>query len=182
VYDRTDGAWVNEDSEILPEHFSGRQIREGEALALTSDVAATILRIGYLYGPGRHGILESAATNDVTDREEDDVYHNFIHVADCVGVVRHAIRHRVDPPVLIAVDNEPTLRRDVISWLRARIAGSGYVAEGNGTLQRKPLRGNKRCSNTRLIDSGYELKYPTFRDGFSSLFSTADVYVRGRDL
>jgi hypothetical protein len=30
-------------------------------------------------------------------------------------------------------------------------------------------RGNKRCSNQRLLDSGFVFRYPSYRDGYIEL-------------
>ena len=31
--------------------------------------------------------------------------------------------------------------------------------------------GSKRCRNQRLLASGYEFRYPTFREGYSAVFA-----------
>ena len=32
-------------------------------------------------------------------------------------------------------------------------------------------RGNKRCSNQRLLDSGFVFRYPTYRDGYKKVLA-----------
>jgi hypothetical protein len=87
-----------------------------------------------------------------------------------------------DPaPLYLGVDHEPTTRQEIHEWLTAQ----GYTPpptletfSRNTTCGTSRSRTNKRCSNARLVSSGYRFRYPTFREGFAALLDGANNYSR----
>ncbi|CAA9440232.1 MAG: Nucleoside-diphosphate-sugar epimerases [uncultured Rubrobacteraceae bacterium] len=172
VYGQKDGGWVDEGSPAEPESASGRRLLEGESLVLGGPVSAVVLRLGGIYGPGRTGAIERALREQ--PREVDPArYTNRIHRDDCAGALRHLLLLRDPDPLYLGVDHEPAPRRAVAEWLASRpdlsrqsIEVPQLTAQADNNTR---ARTNKRCSNARLVASGYRFRYPTFREGFATL-------------
>lgn len=171
VYGQSDGEWVDETSPTEPERFSGRRLLEGERTVLGGPFPAVVLRLGGIYGPGRTRAIDRA--REAPPEDEPPAYTNRIHRDDCAGALRHLSLLEDPEPVYLGVDHEPADRRVVAEWLAARRpapAGEEAPAEAEPRA-RGPFRGGsgKRCSNARLVASGYTFRYPTFREGFADL-------------
>lgn len=174
VYGQKNGEWVDEGSPTEPVGTSGQRLLEGENLVLGGPFPATVLRLGGIYGPGRDGMIERALSNPVPE-DDPPQYTNRIHRDDCAGALRHLLLIPDPEPIYLGVDYEPADRLTVAEWLADR---SGKVLPRNPTTSRdaprnRPGRTNKRCSNERLLHSGYEFRYPTFREGFAALLEEA---------
>ena len=173
VYGQKNGEWVDEGSPAEPANTSGQRLLEGETLVLGGPFPATVLRLGGIYGPGRTGMIERALRNPPPE-DAPPQYTNRIHRDDCAGALRHLLLVPDPQPIYLGVDQEPADRRTVAEWLAAR---SGELLPGNPSTPRelrdRPGRTNKRCSNGLLLRSGYELRYPTFREGFAALLDEA---------
>ena len=70
--------------------------------------------------------------------------------------------------IYLAVDNEPSLKNEVMLWLASQLKIELNQTEAV-RLQEQALRSNKRCSNRRLLHSGYSFHYPSFREGYTEL-------------
>ena len=174
VYGQKNGEWVDEDSPTEPNGTSGKRLLEGENLVLASPLPATVLRLGGIYGPGRTGMIERALGG--TPPEDDPPqYTNRIHRDDCAGALRHLLLIPDPDPVYLGVDHEPADRRTIAEWLASR-PGEGPPSSQATPNEPKarPGRTNKRCSSQRLLRSGYEFRYPTFREGFAALLDEAE--------
>ncbi len=174
VYGQKDAEWVDEDSPTEPESTSGCRLLEGERLVLDGPIPAVVLRLGGIYGPDRTGAIERALREQ--PREVDPPrYTNRIHRDDCAGALRHLLLLQDPDPIYLGVDHEPATRRAVAEWLASRpglprpdIEAPQPAAQAN-TNDTPRARTNKRCSNARLVASGYYFRYPTFREGFTAL-------------
>ena len=174
VYGQKDAEWVDEDSPTEPGSTSGLRLLEGERLVLDGPVPAVVLRLGGIYGPGRTGAIERALREQ--PREVDPPrYTNRIHRDDCAGALRHLLLLQDPDPIYLGVDHEPATLRIVAEWLASRpglprpdIEAPQPAAQAN-TNDTPRARTNKRCSNARLVASGYYFRYPTFREGFTAL-------------
>lgn len=173
VYGQKNGEWVDEASPTEPNGVSGRRLLEGENLVLDGPFPATVLRLGGIYGPGRTGMIERALGSPLPE-DGPPQYTNRIHRDDCAGALRHLLLTAADPdPVYLGVDHEPADRRTIAEWLTAH-AGQNPPASPEGDRPKaRPGRTNKRCSNELLLRSGYEFRYPTFREGFAALLEEA---------
>jgi nucleoside-diphosphate-sugar epimerase len=169
VYAQEHGHWVNEESETNPQHFSGLRILEGENLFRSSDFPTTILRLGYIYGPGRDGIVSRPW--QYQDSDDDRFHYNFVHKMDCVEIAKVLLMSPSVPRgVYLGVDNEPVPRSQVVEWLNAQ--GSLFDRPLDKRAPFKARRGNKRCSNLKLRTLGYRFVYPTFKKGFSEIIQS----------
>jgi nucleoside-diphosphate-sugar epimerase len=180
VYAQREGEWVDEESPTEPQSYSGRRLLEGERVVLGSTFSATILRLGGIYGPGRTGTIDRAL-REAPEEKDPSRYTNRIHRDDCAGALRHLLLLRDPAPVYLGVDHEPTTRQEIHEWLTAQRYTPPLTLE---TSSRNTPRGasrtrtNKRCSNARLISSGYRFRYPTFREGFATLLDGVNSSAR----
>ena len=156
VYGQGEGEWVDEDSATEPARFNGRILLEAEAIVRESPETGINVRLSGIYGPGRTGLVrrvrdqEAMATGSWTNR---------IHVEDCAGALHHLMRLENPKDLYLGSDDEPVTTADVVSWMSAELGVPTPSATRSERL-------NKRCRNARLRETGYEFRYPTFRDGY----------------
>lgn len=175
VYHQNDGSWVDEDSETSPTGFSGRLLLEAEQLLLACGIPGTVVRFGGIYGPGRERLINRLQQGHIVAAGAQQ-YSNRIHSADCAGVLAYLVAQQESGAPLskcyLAVDSAPTPLREVCQWL-AQAIGLDVSAMSEDA---SPMRGgNKRCSNQRLLESGYQFLYPDYKAGFKAV-------IQGRNL
>ncbi len=168
VYDQSDGEWVDESSETAPDHWSGKRLLEGEQIALQALPSASVIRFGGIYGPRRTSLIDSVRSGRAVYRSDPPQYTNRIHRDDCAGALRHLMGLENPESIYLGVDNEPAEKRAVLLWL-AGVMGSPEPRAVDKKEASKRSRGNKRCRNARLVQSGYTFCYPTFREGYSAV-------------
>ena len=169
VYAQGDGAWVDERSPTEPQHFSGRRLREAEMLLAASDFAHVVVRFGGIYGPRRDSLAERVRTARARYHADPPQYTNRIHRDDCAGALRHLMGLSSPDSLYLGVDSDPTDEETLMNWLAGALGAP--PPRPASPEEPRPVRGNKRCRNARLLSSGYELRYPTFREGYTALLS-----------
>lgn len=165
VYGQQNGEWVNEDSAANAQGFAAERLRTGEQLALNSPWPATIIRFGGIYGPGRTRLLDSIRTG--TAQCKSGLYTNRIHRDDCAAAIAHVLHLEQSASLYLGVDDAPAEQCEVMSWLAQRL-GVNPPGQKMTEISQRP-RSNKRCCNARLRDTGFVLRYPSFREGYQGL-------------
>ncbi len=165
VYGQMDASWVDEASPTLPDGFSGKRLLEAEALIKNSGFAYTIVRFSGIYGPNRNRLIEQVRQAKASASTH---FTNRIHADDCARSLAHLIElHRQGKPIAplyLASDSSPAPMLEVVTWLAEQMGVENFLSDA-ATNE----RGNKRCSNQRLLDSGFEFRYPSFKDGYAEL-------------
>lgn len=169
VYGQSDGSTVDENSPTEPSRYAGqRQLEAEQQLAPLGDKAC-IVRFSGIYRDGRHRLVEQIRAGKASRQVENDYLTNRIHIADCVGVLFHLLSLDAQGQPLqalyLASDSSPVLYSELIQWLAAEMGVTLPETGGEQT----PRVGSKRCSNARLLASGYRFVYPTYKEGFESL-------------
>lgn len=164
VYGQSDGGWVDENSPARAQGFRAEALLDGEARVRSSGLPFVIVRFGGIYGPGRPGALERALAGLPVTAGGQPLYGNRIHRDDCAGILQHVLNLRNPSDLYLGVDSDPCPRDTVRAWLAERC---GHDVPAPDAVE--PLRDNKRCSNKRILESGYAFAYPTFREGFDAL-------------
>jgi nucleoside-diphosphate-sugar epimerase len=171
VYGDHGGDWVDESTTPDPATERQRVLVEAERIALSETAArgidGTVARFGGLYGPDRYRI------DRYLDGPVTDGYRNSIHGDDAAGAVAHLLTADVARgEVVLVVDDEPVSKWAFADWLAEQCGVSPpekrTVAEraaAEGTVSPR-VRADKRCANDRLRELGYDLRYPTVRDGY----------------
>lgn len=192
VYGDADGGWVDETTTAVPGSFSGRIMREAEDL-LTSRLRGTgitpvVLRLGGIYGPGRTRLIDQVRNGKAVIPAESH-FTNRIHRDDAAAAIVHLCTMEARPETLyVGVDNDPAELGDVLGFLAAELGlpqpaseeprggTSGEPARSGERSQGEPSRGgNKRCSNARLLGTGFEFQYPSFREGYRAILAGVGV-------
>ena len=168
VYAHASGEWVDEESPAEPAEFSGIRVLEGERLLLGGLFPATVLRLGGIYGPGRTRLIDRVRRGLAVCTDGPPLYTNRIHRDDCAGALRYLMTLAEPASLYLGVDHEPAEQCEVLRWLARQLGVSPPRLEPSlGSTPRR--QSNKRCSNARLVASGYAFRYPGFRDGYSAL-------------
>jgi nucleoside-diphosphate-sugar epimerase len=170
VYAQTGGEWVDETSETLPREFAGRRLLEGEELLLRGPFVATVVRMAGIYGPGRTRLIDQVRRGEAVCDKAETRYTNRIHRDDCAGVLQHLMRLSSLETLYLGADNEPAGQGEVLRWLAKRLGDPPSSAESS-TLTGRESKSNKRCRNSRLLQSGYSFRYPTFREGYEAILA-----------
>lgn len=168
VYGQDDGSWVDESSPCCPTSFSGSRLLEAEqviqACGERLGIASCILRPSGIYGPGRQRLIEQVRAGRASTGSG---YTNRIHADDLAGALAHLIeRQRQQPlaPLYLASDSAPSPMAEVVAWLAQQMGVKDYLATST-----QGERGNKRICNRRLLDAGFQLRYPDYRTGYTEL-------------
>jgi len=164
VYAQGDGSWIDEASLAEPREFSGRRVREGEDVAQSAGCTAIALRLGGIYGPGRASLIERVrAGAEALPRAPH--YTNRIHRDDAARACAHLLALERPAARYLGVDAEPADRADVLRWLAARLGAPAPrgVFDPNG----EPT--GKRCSSASLRATGFDLAFPSYREGYAAL-------------
>lgn len=170
VYAQDDDSWVNESSPTKPARFSGEQILAGEQTALDSGHPATIIRFSGIYGPSRRRFLEEVQEGRMNPAKPAP-YSNRIHEEDAADAAVHLAKLALSGAALencyIASDCEPVRLDEVVDWVRQQTP----CAEPEPDARKGGRAGSKRCNNERLVATGFQFRYPNFRDGYRAMIN-----------
>jgi nucleoside-diphosphate-sugar epimerase len=142
--------------------------------AADAGIDGTVARFAGLYGPDRYR-LDRYLEGPVTEG-----YLNMVHREDAAGAVRFLLEADVGRDAVVnVVDDEPVEKWAVADWLAAQCGEPDPEKETlesrleavDAEQRRRRLRANKRVSNDRLRELGYEFTYPTFREGYRDVIS-----------
>lgn len=165
VYGQRDGSVVDEDSSTEPTDFRSEILLQAEGLVSARPRGRT-LRLAGIYGPGRARILEAVRKGGA--RFVPGRILNLVHRDDAAGALAHLSFLEGGASLYVGVDQEPVESGRLCGWLAETLGVKGCIAESD---DRRANR-NKVCSSARLRESGYRFRFPTYREGFSSLIET----------
>lgn len=170
VYGQDEGEWVDEDSPVSTAHFSGKRLVQGEEIVSRYTGTGIVLRLSGIYGPGRTPIIDQIR-NGTAKYTRLPLYTNRIHLDDCAGMLSHLMT--IDEPerLYLGSDDDPATRNEVLGWLASRI-GSPLRDDAIEGESVERSRGSKRCRNQKIKDSGYQLKYPSYREGYEAILAS----------
>ncbi len=167
VYHQSDGSWVDESSPTEPVHFSGLRTLEAERVAREAAIPAVVLRCAGIYGPGRTRLIDSVRNGTASWTSGPPRYTNRIHRDDVAGALRHLLFHPAPAPVYVGVDEAPAPERDVYAFLADLLHVS--LAPGERTESSPRTAGNKRCDGSLLRATGYQFRFPSYREGYKAM-------------
>jgi nucleoside-diphosphate-sugar epimerase len=169
VYGQSRGEWVDEASPTRPTSFRGDLLLCGERLALASKIPTTVVRLGGIYGPGRDRLIRGVAKRRVRTRKGQTHFTNRIHRDDAAGLFHHLMERDSVDDLYLGVDMESAEESELLSWMAERL-GVGPLEDAPADSPAEMRRaGSKRCRNTRLLESGYAFRYPSFREGYGAM-------------
>ncbi|MBZ0335755.1 NAD-dependent epimerase/dehydratase family protein [Marinobacter sp. AL4B] len=171
VYAQNDDGWVDESSPTEPSRFTGKHILQGEQTALDSIHPATVVRFSGIYGPTRQRFLEEVLEGRMNPQPPAP-YSNRIHEQDAVRAVTYmselALAGTDLEDVYIVTDCEPVRLDEVVAWVQQQTPCKAPVK----SARKGGRAGSKRCSNQRLLASGFGFRYPDFRTGYREMINS----------
>ncbi|WP_309398262.1 NAD-dependent epimerase/dehydratase family protein [Cerasicoccus maritimus] len=182
VYPHSDGRIVTEEDVPADLTASGDVLREAEELIENAPAGswdrAFILRLGAIYGPTRHHLLDALKRGTTTFPGEGGFYLNYIHLDDIVSSVLAAFASADSPGgAFNVVDGDYPTKADVVEWLAEQIGAPKPVFDPSAQGRRGPMRTNaqgslpnRRVSNEKLRrELGWTPKFPDFKAGYAGL-------------
>jgi mutator protein MutT len=160
VYAQTDGGWVTEESEAMPDRATGRILRETEEWVLNH--GGTVCRLSGIYGPGRSVLLKKYFSGEAVLEGDGLRWINQIHREDVAeGVWTLAAQGR--PGIFNVGDDRPLAQKELYEELATRFGG-GLPPWGPEDRNRKRGWTHKRVSNAKLRALGWVPRFPSFLD------------------
>ncbi len=168
VYAQIGGEWVDEESPAEPGTYNGRSLLSAEEAVLGWSPDPLIVRFAGIYGPERMRLVRQLE-KPVTIQRTPPAYTNRVHQEDCVGILRYLaglqLGGRNSHRVYLGADHCPAPKFEMMAWL-ARAAG---LPEPIPLDAADDAPRNKRCSNRRLVETGYRFSYPDYKSGYRAI-------------
>lgn len=177
VYGNHDGNWIDETTPCEPSSRRSLERVEAEnawnALSERHGTPVALLRLSGIYGPGRNAFINLERGTARRIIKEGQVF-NRIHVEDIAGTLRFLAGTNTGGAFNIT-DNEPAPPQDVVVYA-AELMGVAPppevpFEEADMTLMARSFYGeNKRVSNQRIKDLGYDFIHPDYKAAFSAMW------------
>ncbi|WP_346838196.1 NAD-dependent epimerase/dehydratase family protein [Microbulbifer sp. SAOS-129_SWC] len=172
VYGQSGDHWLDEQTPAVPSGFQGDILLAAEEIIRSAVPSTCVVRFAGIYGPGRDRLLSQVRAGRCAPPQPPQ-YSNRIHVDDCIGFLIHLMnRHRdgwSPEQLYIGADSMPVPMHDLQQWL---VKAMGYTSAHLREIIQTSERRSKKLSNKRMLDSGYQLKYPDYRSGYSALLES----------
>ena len=173
VYAQTDQSWVTEESPVKPQSATSQVLVETERLLLDAArqkaFPAVILRVAGIYGPERGHHFQLYLRGDASIAGNGSRLINMVHRDDVVLAIITALERSQPGGIYNVVDDEPVTQLEFFRWLADKLSmPMPHPLEVENAPRKRGLT-SKRVSNRKLrLELGCELKYPTFRQGYSA--------------
>ena len=172
VYGQSGDQLLDERTPALPSGFQGDTLLAAEEIIRNAVPTTCVVRFAGIYGPGRDRLLSQVRAGRCAPPQPPQ-FSNRIHVDDCIGFLTYIMeKHKQgwSPEQLyIGADCTPVPMHDLQQWLAKAM---GYTSAHLREFVQTSERRSKKLSNKRMLDSGYELKYPDYRSGYSALLES----------
>ena len=172
VYAVSDGSIIDESTSTGTPTPRSAALLEAERTVLGGPVPAVVLRLAGIYGPGRNALTRASA-----GRPRPEGFTNRIHVEDAVSCIGLLAEHGKAGEIYLGSDDEPCTAADFYAWLAPRLP-AGHPAVAALPVTGPSADKGKRCSNRKIKGLGLELKYPTYREGYSEILGREGAGAR----
>lgn len=179
VYGDHGGAWVTEDAPIKPVSQRSKERVEAENAWLDfgarQGIPVAVLRLAGIYGPGRNAFRNLAAGTAHRIVKPNQVF-NRIRVED-IGAASAFLATRGMGGVFNVTDDEPAPPQDVVEEA-ARLMGMEpppeipFETADMSAMARTFYGENKRVSNARLRQTGFDPVFPNYRVSLAQLWTS----------
>lgn len=171
VYGENNGSWVDETTKPNPVTFSGEILLQAEQIIQNLPCSSTVVRFSGIYGPGRNRLLTQVQAGKGRPKSPEQ-WSNRIHADDCGAVLAHLVTlfeaGKPTEPIYLASDCEPVTQYDIRQWLAKEL-------DVSLTAEEVKLGLTRRCSNRLLLKTGFNFRYPTYKEGYTSLIEDQKV-------
>lgn len=174
VYSQIDGSIVTEQDETEASTPMREVLIETEQMLLANRPfpSIAILRLGGIYGPNRHALLDDLRDGVRSFPDDPNRWINQIHRDDAVSAILHMISISPERKIFNVVDDEPVPYGTCLKWLahRLNVAPPVFDPEAPALRKRRGPKPHRRISNAKLKATGWVPQYPTFKHGFAQIF------------
>lgn len=171
VYGQSDGEWVDESSPAEPSSPAAQWLLAAEQEIANSGCPFCILRPSGIYGPGRDYLIRQVLQGNGGGEQ----FTNRIHSLDLARLLAFLLQRfscgAPLPPYVLASDDLPVPSHHLRAWLAELLA----VTKLRPSQEPTSRGGNKRISNQLLHQLGFELRYPTYKEGYPELCRQAKL-------
>ena len=172
VYDVADGSVVTEETPTHGGTPTAAVLVEAEALLRERAPGAVLVRLSGIYGPGRERLVTQVREGTARLAPGTSPHTNRIHRDDAAAAIVHLASVPDPAPTYLGTDDEPSRLDDVLRFLAAEL-GLPEPTVGDGDARQ--AGGDKRLSNALLRSTGWEPRYPTFREGYRAVLAGEGV-------
>ncbi|MDH0612960.1 MULTISPECIES: SDR family oxidoreductase [unclassified Agrobacterium] len=177
VYGDHGGAWVDETTPCSP--VSARSVERVAAetawaeAARKADAPLSILRLSGIYGPGRNAFMNFEKGTARRLVKKDQVF-NRIRVED-IGAALAFLARKNERGIFNVTDDEPCPPQDVVSFVATLMGVEPPPEQAFETADLTPMARsfygeNKRVSNARIRDLGFDFRFPEYRLSLKQLW------------
>ncbi|MDM7892371.1 NAD-dependent epimerase/dehydratase family protein [Curtobacterium caseinilyticum] len=168
VHDVDDGSEVTEDTPTSAATPTAGVLIEAEALLRERAPEAVLVRLSGIYGPGRERLIDQVRSGRARLSSGTSPHTNRIHRDDAAAALVHLAG--VDDPAhtYLGTDDEPVRLDDVLTFLADEL---GVEQPPSAEPDGRQAGGDKRLSNALLRSTGWEPRYPTFREGYRAVLA-----------
>lgn len=184
VYPQTDGEWVSEENVPDLESLSpsGRILRiaEQEIERFPFAERTLVVRLGGIYGPGRHLYLDRLREGAPCIPGDGSGWLNLIYLKDITrALLDFGMREGGQAfDIINLVDNEPARKQEIADWLAGRLGVAGVPFDSGAVTSRTARRTisgklpNRRVSNRKSRNVlGWEPCFASYREGYADILS-----------
>ncbi len=168
VYGQMDGEIIHENSETKPTYFSGKRMLEAEQLLDNCSIPTTCVRFAGIYGSRRTRLIDRIRKG-IANYNTLKNFRNLIHEDDVVGIYEHLLSVPIKERIYNGVDCKPVRECDLLDWLSVKLGVSINHDAPIETPYEKRNISNKRCSSRKIIESGYDFLFPTYKEGYKTV-------------
>lgn len=150
---------LDEATALAPQADRQRILLESEALFHEALPHGTVLRLSGLYGSPGNRLLRTVREGSNRDPGR---WTNRIHREDAAAAIVHLLTMDAEPePLYVGSDDEPCTAGEVRDFVADQLG----IERPAPTGVTDPV--GRRMSNARLRASGFALRYPTYREGYT---------------
>lgn len=170
MYGQTTDTLLDENTVPQEMDFGGQRLLEAENILKQAGKSwsYTALRLTGIYGPGRNRMVNLAA--NPSHWPTQNTFSNRIHRDDAAAFIVHLIQMFLNAQPIencyVVTDNSPVSQYEVLHWIAAQMGTELTGAEPE-------VVGGKRMLNQRMLSTGFLLKYPDYKVGYSAMLNTA---------
>jgi nucleoside-diphosphate-sugar epimerase len=175
VYRQDGGVTVDEHSPAGGDQASDAILAGEGAVSAGGFAQARVLRLGGLYGPGRHYLLDAFRRGETVVGGRSDHFINYLHGDDAASSVVAALECGPDGyRVYNVTDGSPVTKADLARWIAGRLGLPPPIFKPDAPAGPRLSRGGRSQPSRRILSSliGAELRWrPLHRDVFGGLES-----------
>ncbi len=183
VYGNRDGAWVDEDAELLPSTERGERRVKAERAWLNlyeqMDIPVMVFRLAGIYGPGRNQLVSLLKGKSRRVVKPGQVFSR-IHVDDIAQILEASIEKPNPGRAYNVCDDLPAPPQDVVAFAAELMGMSPPPEVAFDEAEMSPMgrsfyAESKRVHNDRIKDElGVTLTYPDYKTGLTALFANGE--------